>query len=101
MHSNCCIFQAFLLVGAAVSKPAPDADATAGVGYPVFGLPGAYTSLHIGGLVPAALPAVVGGYAGAGRYVAYSGGVVHVARREAEEGSEPEPEPESEPGAED
>merc|ERR1711933_445318 len=33
---------------------------------------------------PAALPAVAGGYAGAGRYVANSAGTVHVAKREAE-----------------
>merc|ERR1712036_148973 len=34
-------------------------------------------------------PAVAGGYAGAGRYVANSAGTVHVAKREAE--AEPEP----------
>merc|ERR1712001_147958 len=32
----------------------------------------------------ACIPAVAGGYAGAGRYVANSAGVVHVAKREAE-----------------
>merc|ERR1712183_961985 len=36
-------------------------------------------STSIAGLAPAALPAVAGGYAGAGRYVANSAGVVHVA----------------------
>ena len=36
-----------------------------------------------------------------GHYVASSAGMVHLAKREAEEGSEPEPEPESEPEAED
>merc|ERR1712198_516002 len=33
---------------------------------------------------PAAIPAVGGAYAGAGRYVANSAGTVHVAKREAE-----------------
>merc|ERR1712086_713341 len=41
-------------------------------------------STHIAGLAPAAIPAIAGGYAGAGRYVANSAGVVHVAKREAE-----------------
>merc|ERR1712098_1000183 len=45
-------------------------------------------STHIAGLAPAAVPALAGGYAGAGRYVANSVGVVHVAKREAE--AEPE-----------
>merc|ERR1719348_2778479 len=36
------------------------------------------------GVAPAAIPAVHGAYAGAGRYVANSGGVVHVAKREAD-----------------
>merc|ERR1712203_633211 len=57
-------------------------------GYPVAAAgyasvsPSASTS--IAGLAPAAVPAVAGGYAGAGRYVANSAGVVHVAKREAE-----------------
>merc|ERR1711942_293131 len=38
----------------------------------------------IHGAAPAAIPAVHGAYAGAGRYVANSAGVVHVAKREAE-----------------
>merc|ERR1712055_170022 len=42
------------------------------------------TSVNIAGLAPAAVPAAFPGYAGAGRYVANSGGVVHVAKREAE-----------------
>merc|ERR1719213_1405346 len=42
----------------------------------------------IAGLAPAAVPAVAGGYAGAGRYVANSAGVVHVAKRSAD--AEPE-----------
>merc|ERR1712168_293137 len=41
-------------------------------------------SVNIAGHAPAALPAVGGAYAGAGRYVANSAGVVHVAKREAE-----------------
>jgi len=40
--------------------------------------------VNIAGLAPAAVPAVGGAYAGAGRYVANSAGVVHVAKREAE-----------------
>merc|ERR1711935_759731 len=40
-------------------------------------------SVSINGLAPAAVPAVAGGYAGAGRYVANSAGVVHVAKRDA------------------
>merc|ERR1719435_858223 len=57
-------------------------------GYPVAAAgyasvsPSASTS--IAGLAPAAVPAIAGGYAGAGRYVANSAGVVHVAKREAE-----------------
>merc|ERR1712179_538030 len=46
-------------------------------------------STHIAGLAPAAVPAVAGGYAGAGRYVANSAGVVHVAKREAEAEADP------------
>merc|ERR1711892_691136 len=41
-------------------------------------------SVSINGLAPAAVPAIAGGYAGAGRYVANSAGVVHVAKREAD-----------------
>merc|ERR1719328_1028181 len=40
-------------------------------------------SLTTVGLADASIPAVAGGYAGAGRYVANSAGVVHVAKREA------------------
>merc|ERR1712107_973410 len=39
-------------------------------------------SLTTVGLADASIPAVAGGYAGAGRYVANSAGVVHVAKRE-------------------
>merc|ERR1712064_105955 len=41
-------------------------------------------SLSTVGIAPAAVPAVGGLYAGAGRYVANSAGTVHVAKREAE-----------------
>merc|ERR1712200_363190 len=41
-------------------------------------------SLTTTGLAPAAVPAIGGLYAGAGRYVANSAGTVHVAKREAE-----------------
>merc|ERR1711990_1382121 len=41
-------------------------------------------SVNIAGVAPAAIPAVGGAYAGAGRYVANSAGVIHVAKREAE-----------------
>merc|ERR1712209_269060 len=41
-------------------------------------------SVSIAGLAGAAVPAVAGGYAAAGRYIANSAGVVHVAKREAE-----------------
>merc|ERR1711892_383286 len=60
-----------------------------------FGLAAGYASLcpsasvSINGLAPAAVPAVAGGYAGAGRYVANSAGVVHVAKREAEAEADP------------
>merc|ERR1712010_257003 len=43
-------------------------------------------SLSTVGIAPAAIPAVGGAYAGAGRYVANSAGTVHVAKREAEAG---------------
>merc|ERR1711935_181039 len=46
-------------------------------------------SVSINGLAPAAVPAIAGGYAGAGRYVANSAGVVHVAKREAEAEADP------------
>merc|ERR1712123_108912 len=55
-----------------------------------YGVSNVANSVGIAGLAPAALPAVAGGYAGAGRYVANSAGVVHVAKREAE--AEPEAE---------
>jgi len=64
----------------------------AGLGYAGLGYAGyagqasvgALSSVNIAGAAPAAIPAAIGGYAGAGRYVANSGGIVHVAKREAE-----------------
>merc|ERR1712098_685346 len=58
----------------------------AAAGYASYS-PSASTS--IAGLAPAAVPALAGGYAGAGRYVANSAGVVHVAKREAEAEADP------------
>merc|ERR1712215_637756 len=49
-----------------------------------YGISNVANTVGIAGVGPAALPAVAGGYAGAGRYVANSAGVVHVAKREAE-----------------
>ena len=49
------------------------------------------SSLTTLGLADASIPAVAGGYAGAGRYVANSAGVVHVAKREAEAEAEADP----------
>merc|ERR1712128_413996 len=49
-----------------------------------YGVSNGFTTVGIHGAAPAAIPAVHGGYAGAGRYVANSAGVVHVAKREAE-----------------
>merc|ERR1711902_214271 len=45
------------------------------------------------GLANAAIPAIAGGYAGAGRYVANSAGVVHVAKRSAEAEADAEADP--------
>merc|ERR1711970_1014595 len=55
-----------------------------------YGVTNAANTVGIAGVAPAALPAVAGGYAGAGRYVANSAGVVHVAKRSAD--AEPEAE---------
>merc|ERR1711884_534227 len=49
--------------------------------------------LSTAGLANAAIPAIAGGYAGAGRYVANSAGVVHVAKREAEAEADAEADP--------
>merc|ERR1712106_98282 len=60
-----------------------------GAGVYGYGAPAVYggyasvnpgTSTSIAGLAAPATPAVAGGYAAAGRYVARSGGVVHVAK---------------------
>merc|ERR1712126_713176 len=61
----------------------------AGLGYGVHHAAGYASvspsaSVNIAGLAPAAVPAVGGLYAGAGRYVANSAGTVHVAKREAD-----------------
>merc|ERR1719348_729857 len=99
----------FFLAGAALAAPEADADAALlygahgygyaglGLGYGLgaygYGLPAVYggyashspsASTHIAGLAAPAAPAIAGGYAAAGRYVANSAGVVHVAKREAE-----------------
>merc|ERR1712002_615884 len=50
----------------------------------VHGVTNVANTVGIHGAAPAAIPAVHGAYAGAGRYVANSAGVVHVAKREAE-----------------
>merc|ERR1719431_656254 len=52
-----------------------------------YGISNLANTVGIHGVAPAAIPAVHGAYAGAGRYVANSAGVVHVAKREAD----PEP----------
>merc|ERR1711890_44677 len=49
--------------------------------------PSASVAIH--GYAPAAIPAVGGLYAGAGRYVANSAGVVHVAKRSADAEADP------------
>merc|ERR550519_2194673 len=55
-----------------------------------YGVSNVANTVGIAGVAPAAVPALVGGYAGAGRYVANSAGVVHVAKRSAD--AEPEAE---------
>merc|ERR1712226_849994 len=49
-----------------------------------YGISNLANTVGIHGVAPAAIPAVHGAYAGAGRYVANSAGFVHVAKREAE-----------------
>merc|ERR1712154_490801 len=64
-----------------------EAEAEPGYGYGLYGgygIGGFGTGVGIAGYAPAAVPGVYGGYAGAGRYVANSAGVVHVAKRDAE-----------------
>merc|ERR1739838_279684 len=53
-----------------------------------YGISNVANTVGIHGVAPAAIPAVHGAYASAGRYVANSASVVHVAKREAE--AEPE-----------
>merc|ERR1711894_769529 len=73
---------------------APAVAAYAPYTYGAYALPTATAqvspsaSLTTLGLADPSIPAVGGAYAGAGRYVANSAGVVHVAKREAE--AEPE-----------
>merc|ERR1711937_943506 len=62
---------------------------TYGLGYAAYAAP----ALSTAGLANAAVPAIAGGYAGAGRYVANSAGVVHVAKREAEAEADAEADP--------
>merc|ERR1711931_291674 len=63
-------------------------------GYPAL-VAGGYASYspsastHIAGLAAPAAPALAGGYAAAGRYVANSAGVVHVAKRSADAEADP------------
>merc|ERR1712098_795306 len=69
-----------------IAKREAEADAEAEPGY-LYGGYGTYSlgaSVGIAGYAPAAIPGGYGGYAGAGRYIANSGGVVHIAKREAE-----------------
>merc|ERR1712121_173892 len=69
-----------------------EAEAEPGYGYGLYGgygIGGFGTGVGIAGYAPAAVPGVYGGYAGAGRYVANSAGVVHVAKRDAEAEAEP------------
>merc|ERR1719489_641093 len=85
---------AFVVCCAAFAAAEAEADAAllyGGYGYglaaPVatgYGVSNVANSVGIAGVAPAALPALAGGYAGAGRYLANSAGVVHVAKREAE-----------------
>jgi len=63
-----------------------DAEAEPGYLYGGYGIHNLGASVGIAGYAPAAVPGVYGGYAGAGRYLANSAGVVHVAKREAEPG---------------
>merc|ERR1719347_225007 len=53
-----------------------------------YGISNVANTVGIAGVPPAALRAVAGGYAGAGRYVANSAGTVHFAKRSAD--AEPE-----------
>merc|ERR1711915_1045416 len=61
-----------------------EAEADPGFLYGGYGTGSVGAALGIAGYAPAAVPGLYGGYAGAGRYVANSGGIVHVAKREAD-----------------
>merc|ERR1711973_237523 len=102
MASKMNKFLATIFIAAAVSAEAdPYLLGYHGLGYAAYGGYAGYgyalpyaaagyasvspsASVSIAGLAGAAVPAVAGGYAAAGRYVANSAGVVHVAKREAE-----------------
>jgi len=60
-------------------------------GLPYYGYGVAPYTYPVKVAAPAAIPAVPGGYAAAGRYVANSGGIVHKAKREAEAEAEADP----------
>merc|ERR1719414_669159 len=60
-------------------------------GLPYYGFGVAPYTYPMKVAAPAAIPAVPGGYAAAGRYVANSGGIVHKAKREAEAEAEADP----------
>merc|ERR1719348_1243324 len=79
------------LAAVAVAKPEADADADPALLYGGYASYSPSASTHIAGLAPAAVPAIAGGYAGAGRYVANSAGVVHIAKRDADADAEADP----------
>merc|ERR1712121_224816 len=83
----------FLAVLCLAAGAMADADAdpyyaaygyAAGLPYAGYASYSPSASTHIAGLAAPAAPALAGGYAAAGRYVANSAGVVHVAKRSAE-----------------
>merc|ERR1712133_151770 len=85
----------FCLAAAANAAPKADADPYLlyggynGLGYAGYGgyyggyLGGYHAAPVVAAGIASASPAIAGGYAAAGRYVANSAGVVHVAKREA------------------
>merc|ERR1719378_608193 len=81
---------AFVVCCAAYAAAEADADAGllyGGYAAPIatgYGVTNVANTVGIAGAAPAAVPGLIGGYAGAGRYVANSAGTVHVAKREAE-----------------
>merc|ERR1712012_119581 len=80
---------------AVAAMAAPEAEADPYLlygGYGGYGLAGYYGGYPYGlGYAHAAVAPVAAGYAAAGRYVANSAGVVHVAKREAEADAEADP----------